>query len=263
MKFPVTTTESHEGKVLEMNADQEVVTLHSATGKLLGTLSWGVVIEQILASDDDVRFAHARSYPRAPLAVKVRYTTPEGKQFDSLTGGIGAGGLFIESSTPLAPGTELSVEFALPDRPWEKHKAKAKVAWTRNKPERHLLFPGMGVQFTEHRRKGPQRACRTCRCIESFPRISLRSPLRPAAHPTVRILRGRHLSAALVSGSLSSSQPIGRFCPHPRRGIFSETLSEPRGDRRPSPFTHRRYNALTNLRIGIMPCCDKRRNRLA
>jgi type IV pilus assembly protein PilZ len=148
MKFPVITTEGHQGKVLEMNADQEGVTLHSATGELLGVLSWGTVIEQILASDDDVRFAHARSHPRAPLAMKIRYTTPEGKQFDSLTGGIGVGGLFIESSAPLAPGTELSVEFSLPDRPWEKLKAKAKVAWTRNKPERHLLFPGMGVQFT-------------------------------------------------------------------------------------------------------------------
>ncbi len=148
MKFPVITTEGHEGKVFEMNAGQEMVTLHGATGELLGALSWGTVIEQILAGDDDMRFAHARSHPRAPLAMKVRYTTPEGKQFDSLTGGIGAGGLFIESSTPLTPGTELSVEFALPDRPWEKHKAKAKVVWTRNKPERHLLFPGMGVQFT-------------------------------------------------------------------------------------------------------------------
>jgi uncharacterized protein (TIGR02266 family) len=148
MKFPVTTTESHEGKVLEMNADQEVVALHSVTGELLGIVSWGEVIEQVLLGSEDTRFAHARAHPRAPLAVKVRYTTPEGKQFDSLTGGIGAGGLFIESSTPLAPGTELSVEFALPDRPWEKYKAKAKVAWTRNKPERHLLFPGMGVQFT-------------------------------------------------------------------------------------------------------------------
>jgi uncharacterized protein (TIGR02266 family) len=83
------------------------------------------------------------------LAIRVRYTTPEGKQFDSLTGGIGGGGLFIESSTPLPQGTELAVEFALPDRPWEKLKAKAKVAWTRNKPERYLLFPGMGVQFTD------------------------------------------------------------------------------------------------------------------
>ena len=148
MKLPVITTEGHEGKCLEMNADQEVITLHSATGELLGGLPWRTVIEQILSSDEDTRFAHARAHPRAPLALKVRYTTPDGKQFDSLTGGIGAGGLFIESSTPLAPGTELSVEFALPDRPWEKHKAKAKVAWARNKPERHLLFPGMGVQFT-------------------------------------------------------------------------------------------------------------------
>jgi len=148
MRFPVITTEGHQGKVLEMNADQEGVTLHSATGEVLGVLPWGAVIEQILASDDDVRYAHARSHPRAPLAMKIRYTTPEGRQLDSLTGGIGAGGLFIESSAPLAPGTELSVEFSLPDRPWEKYKAKAKVAWTRNKPERHLFFPGMGVQFT-------------------------------------------------------------------------------------------------------------------
>lgn len=149
MKFPITSTQGHQGKTVEMDVDQEVVTLRNAKGELLGTLSWGDLIERILASDDDARFAHARAHPRAPLAVKVRYTTPEGKQFDSLTGGIGGGGLFIESSTPLAPGTELSVEFALPDRPWEKHKAKAKVAWTRNKPERYLLFPGMGVQFTE------------------------------------------------------------------------------------------------------------------
>jgi uncharacterized protein (TIGR02266 family) len=149
MKFPVITTESHEGKILEMNADQEVVTLHSSTGEQLGVLSWGTVIEQILATDDDARFAHARSHPRAPLAMKVHCTTPDGKQFDSLTGGIGAGGLFIESSSPLPPGTELSIEFALPDRPWKKHKAKAKVAWTRRMPDRHLLFPGMGVKFTE------------------------------------------------------------------------------------------------------------------
>ncbi len=148
MKFNVTTTGGHMGKILEMDPDREMVSLLSATGTLLGVLPWGEMIEQVLAGDDDARFAHARAHPRAPLALKVRYTTPEGKQFDSLTGGIGAGGLFIESSTPLAPGTKLSVEFALPDRPWEKYQATAKVAWTRNKPERHLLFPGMGVQFT-------------------------------------------------------------------------------------------------------------------
>ncbi len=149
MKFPVTGTQGHVGKTLEIDADQEVISLHGLKGDLLGTVSWQDIIERILAGNEDARFSHSRAHPRASLALKVRYTTPEGKQFNSLTGGIGGGGLFIESSTPLAPGTELAVEFALPDRPWEKHKAKAKVAWTRNKPERFLLFPGMGVQFTD------------------------------------------------------------------------------------------------------------------
>jgi hypothetical protein len=53
MKVSVVTTEGHEGKILEMNSEQEVVMLHSAIGEPLGALSWGAVIEQILASDDD------------------------------------------------------------------------------------------------------------------------------------------------------------------------------------------------------------------
>jgi uncharacterized protein (TIGR02266 family) len=142
-------TPGHQGELLDIDPSREIISLHGANGALLGAVSWHDVIERIAAGDEDIRFAHARAHARAPLAVKVKYTTPEGKQFDSLTGGVGGGGLFIESSQPLAPGTELSIEFALPDRPWEKHKAKAKVAWTRNKPERFLLFPGMGVQFTD------------------------------------------------------------------------------------------------------------------
>ncbi|MGQ0811433.1 MAG: PilZ domain-containing protein [Nitrospiraceae bacterium] len=149
MKLPVTVTEQHQGKALDIDCDQELIHLVGVNGERIGTLTWTSIIERILAIDEDERFAHSRVHARAPLAVKVRYTTSEGKQFDSLTGGIGGGGLFIESSVPLAPGTELAVEFSLPDRPWEKLKAKAKVAWTRAKPERYLLFPGMGVQFTD------------------------------------------------------------------------------------------------------------------
>lgn len=149
MKLPVTSTEGHQGKVLEIDSDRETLTLYNDKGERLGILSWGTLIERIIASDDDGRFAHARAHPRAPLAVKVRYMTPEGKQFDSLTGGIGGGGLFIESSAPLPPGTEIELEFSLPDRPAERLKAKAKVCWARSKPERFLLFPGMGIQFTD------------------------------------------------------------------------------------------------------------------
>jgi type IV pilus assembly protein PilZ len=148
MKFQVLGAQGHEGKFLVVDTNEEVIMLLGQRGDLLGSVSWHEVIERILTNEDDTRFSHARAHPRAPLALKVRYTTPEGKQFESLTSGIGGGGLFIESSTPLALGTELAVEFALPDRPWEKHTAKAKVAWTRIKPERFLLFPGMGVQFT-------------------------------------------------------------------------------------------------------------------
>lgn len=149
MKFSVTRSQGHEGKTLELDSNKELILVHGSNEALLGAVSWKEIIERIITTDDDARFAHVRNHARAPLAVKVKYTTPEGKQFDSLTGGIGGGGLFIESSQPLAPGTELEVEFSLPDRPWERHKAKARVAWTRNKPERFLLFPGMGVQFTD------------------------------------------------------------------------------------------------------------------
>jgi len=71
----VITTAVHENKILEMNADGKwscfIVPRENCSAPCRG--EW--VIEQILSGDDDVRFAHARSHPRAPLAVKVRYTT--------------------------------------------------------------------------------------------------------------------------------------------------------------------------------------------
>ena len=131
-----------------VDADLETVAVQDSSGKVLGDMPWGEIIERVLAGED-AALAHCRAYPRAPLAIKVQCSTPDGKKFESLTAGIGGGGLFIESSSPLAMGTELSLEFSLPDRPLEKLRAKAKVAWVRNKPERYLLFPGMGVQFMD------------------------------------------------------------------------------------------------------------------
>ena len=149
MKFPVTATCEHQGKTLGIDCEQETVSLFDDKGQCLSILGWGSLIEHMLSVEEDTRFAHSRAHQRAPLAIKVRCSTADGKHFDSLTGGIGGGGLFIESSTPLAPGTELKVEFALPDRPNQKFETHAKVAWTRSKPERYLLFPGMGIQFTD------------------------------------------------------------------------------------------------------------------
>lgn len=149
MKLPVIVSELHQGKALDLDCEQETITLLSAEGEPLGTVSWDAVIDLIRASGERDGTRHVRAYPRAPLALKVRYTTPEGKRFDGLTGGIGGGGLFIESSMPLPVGAELTMEFALPDRPTEMIRARGKVAWVRPKPDRFTLYPGMGIQFTD------------------------------------------------------------------------------------------------------------------
>ena len=157
MRLTISSTEGHQGKALDVDCDGETITLVGSHGDPIGTVTWRSVIAFIKAAAEEDYLINARDYPRAPLAVKVRCTTPEGKQFESLTGGLGGGGLFIENSAPLAPGSELTVDFALPDRPSERVTAKAKVAWVRTKPERYLLFPGMGVQFTEIDKKDRER----------------------------------------------------------------------------------------------------------
>ncbi|WP_447978885.1 PilZ domain-containing protein [Candidatus Nitrospira bockiana] len=149
MRLPVTASEVHQGKTLELDCEQETMTVLDQEGQALGTVSWDSLIEWIRSSSHEDGCRHVRAHPRAPLAVKVHYTTPEGKQFDGLTGGIGGGGLFIESSMPLPVGSDLTVEFALPDRPLEHIKAKGKVCWVRSKPDRFTLYPGMGIQFTD------------------------------------------------------------------------------------------------------------------
>ena len=149
VKYSVLTSLRHKGKVLQVDVEREMVTLLGGNGDVIGSLSWDVVIDQVLAYRRIPVQKEVRVEPRISLTFRVRYNTPEGQQFESRAGGIGGGGLFIESSAPLAPGTELKVEFALPDRPSQKFETRAKVAWARSKPERYLLFPGMGIQFTD------------------------------------------------------------------------------------------------------------------
>jgi len=149
MRLPIIASELHQGKVLDVDCEQETMTLLNAEGQPLGTISWDVVIDLIRSCNGQEGTRHVRNYPRAPLALRVKYSTADGKAYDGLTGGIGGGGMFIESSMPLPVGAELSVEFALPDRPLETIKAKGKVAWNRAKPDRFTLYPGMGIQFTD------------------------------------------------------------------------------------------------------------------
>jgi type IV pilus assembly protein PilZ len=149
MRLAVTVSEIHQGKMLELDCDQEIITVLDDQGHLMGSVSWDSFIDWVRSTSQADDSTHARVHPRAPLAVKVHYSTKEGKEFDGLTGGIGGGGLFIESSMPLPVGSSVNIQFALPDRPLDTIRASGKVCWVRSKPDRFTLYPGMGIQFTD------------------------------------------------------------------------------------------------------------------
>lgn len=149
MKYPVSSSLRHRGKVLELDAAREIVILLGINGEPIGSLSWDFVIDQILAYRKPPAQKDIRSEPRISLAFRVRYNTPEGQRFESRAGGIGGGGLFIESRSPLPVGTKLAMEFSLPEKPAEWLPAKGIVAWVCPKSDQYTFSPGMGMRFTE------------------------------------------------------------------------------------------------------------------
>jgi type IV pilus assembly protein PilZ len=149
VKFPVVSSNRHKSKILEIDPDRELITLIGINGEPLGNLAWDFVIDQILAYRKPHNFGDARSEPRISLSIRVKYFTPEGTQFESRAGGIGGGGLFIESQIPLTVGTKLAIEFSMPESPTEWLTAKGVVAWVCPKADQYTYSPGMGVRFTD------------------------------------------------------------------------------------------------------------------
>lgn len=148
MKLPIVVTKTHQGKSLELDTKQETISLLGSDGKVLGATSWGAIIDYISYSQVQGHPSEARLQPRVSLTAKVRYLAPDGTQIESRATGVGGGGLFIESTRPLAIGTEVTVSFSLPDRPGEWMEGKGRVAWVCPKPDQYTFFPGMGVRFT-------------------------------------------------------------------------------------------------------------------
>ncbi len=149
MKYPVSSSLRHKGKTLDLDATREVITLLGINGEPMGNLSWDFVIDQILAYRNPPASRETRNEPRVTLTFRVKYRTPEGQHFESRAGGIGGGGLFIESHSPLPVGTKLALEFSLPEKPSEWLPAKGLVAWVCPKADQYTFSPGMGVRFTE------------------------------------------------------------------------------------------------------------------
>jgi uncharacterized protein (TIGR02266 family) len=64
---------------------------------------------------------------------------------NSFTQTLGAGGLFIESTSPLPQDTRIKVEVQIPGSP-RPIVAEGKVAWVRKQFEGDFA-PGMGIQY--------------------------------------------------------------------------------------------------------------------
>lgn len=149
MKYPISSSLRHKGKVIELDETREMFVLLGVNGDVIGSLSWDFVIDQILSYRKVSVQKEVRSEPRISLAFRVRYNSPEGPQFESRAGGIGGGGLFIESQTPLPVGTRLAMEFSFAEKSEEWMPARGTVAWVCPKADQYTFSPGMGVRFTE------------------------------------------------------------------------------------------------------------------
>jgi uncharacterized protein (TIGR02266 family) len=79
--------------------------------------------------------------------VLVEYLSDAGLCCDTATT-LGAGGLFIETETPLPPGSRPKLAFRLPDGDL-RHELEGEVVWSRRPADAGAGSPGMGIEFCD------------------------------------------------------------------------------------------------------------------
>ncbi len=100
------------------------------------------------SKNNSVESIEDRMTQRIPVQLLVDYRSDGNYLFDFCKD-LGAGGVFIQSKTPLANGSSVNMTFTLPDSK-ETLKATGKVMWVQNAVNgRKDLTPGMGVQFSD------------------------------------------------------------------------------------------------------------------
>ncbi len=86
-----------------------------------------------------------REHARATLRVTAT-TTGKSFTFTEFTKDVSVGGIFVETETPIASGTPLDLQFALPDGK-EPVNAKGTVVHTVTPETARGKTPGMGIKF--------------------------------------------------------------------------------------------------------------------
>lgn len=93
-----------------------------------------------------------RRYRRRTVRVLVEYVSDSGVAADPATT-LGAGGVFIETESPLAAGELLKLRFSLPGRE-TLHEIQGRVVWRRRPCDPGQHAPGMGIEFTDRSAAG-------------------------------------------------------------------------------------------------------------
>ncbi|MBM4126070.1 MAG: hypothetical protein FJ247_01800 [Nitrospira sp.] len=150
MQLTIKHSAKHQGKTLKIDSATETLAVVSPSDEHLGTVPWDAIIDFINSfSKPDRTPRPVRNYPRSQLAAKLCYAASGRSDFNGVTCEIGGGGIFIETTSPQTIGTDLTLELVLPDDHTRPIVARGKVAWIRPREERHVFYPGMGVQFTD------------------------------------------------------------------------------------------------------------------
>lgn len=93
-----------------------------------------------------------RRYRRRTVRVMVEHVSDAGLAADPATT-LGAGGMFIETESPLPQGARLKLRFTLPSGT-ARHEIEGRVVWRRRPSDPGQHSPGMGIEFTDRRRAG-------------------------------------------------------------------------------------------------------------
>jgi len=88
-----------------------------------------------------------RRYRRRTVRVLVEHYSDAGLAADPATT-LGAGGMFIESESPLSQGASLKLRFRLPGGATE-HEIEGRVVWCKRPTDPGHHAPGMGIEFTD------------------------------------------------------------------------------------------------------------------
>ena len=88
-----------------------------------------------------------RRYRRRTVRVLVEYVADTGLAADPATT-LGAGGIFIETESPLAESSSLKMRFTLPGSE-TLHDIEGRVVWRRRPSDPGQHAPGMGIEFTD------------------------------------------------------------------------------------------------------------------